>query len=990
MREPAITFSGALKILGHHDHKWLTRLNTLFGGILLATGAAPEAWTISKLWGWVDQKNESTTLLRQSLDTVQTRLTRTDGLARHELVVAAHTTIVLAAFFNTLRDRDHELYKQAAITNREKVMLAQNDWPRHGEPLVRHLYTAEVPIPSGTRGFEENVAAVRTWASACLERATAFLAGLDIDTPQDQSTDTFAVDVAGRYRSDYLTLAKTVPEFKVWSDTAEHSATRTVLARLESLLTTPGAGTVTDLREQLGNINRAELARPVIDANTDGYGIDAVFPSVDDIFITPHFRLTQSGPHSRLSDESWWRDVPLGGDLDLTLAQHFSSPEATRRPMLVLGDPGAGKSLLTKVLAARLPVDTYTVIRVPLRHVDADAEIWEQVQKSLASASHNDIQWPILATQTTNTIRVVLLDGLDELLQATTHDRRTYLTEVKRFQEREADLGHPVSVIVTSRTLVVDRVRVPADCPVIKLAEFNNGQIGEWIHIWNQANPALPMTADLSEPQRDMARQPLLLLMLTLYLVDPQTTTKEELSKAGLYRQLLNTYARREATKQAGRPLSGAELDQAAHEQWLRLSAAALGMFNRGRQSITAADLTKDMDALGVEAADGHRVLGEFFFVHDNKAIAAGEVHSYEFLHATIAEYLVAARAVEVLCRMAQVAYGLGYPQEPQDDELFTLFSHEPFAIQPPTTSFIKDELSHLDPHDRDHVSRALRQLLATFRERQTRRQFTEYRPLPLDAIRTMAAYSANLFILAATNSETLHLAEIWPDDDVLGPWQQVVSLWEAGLDAIGLRGLLDLLSFSAIDGTLRSDSAGLRRDFTLDLASLRGESEIEIYFGRTLTDPTGFFPESAMRSKYFTATTLLRLMIGDINNTYEPEDYLDGLTEIDDPAMHEQLFAVFSRIGATISSYFAYELLGILTRNPAPINAHYTALAVAEAAHPGLLEELQSSREDWRTGWAEIVDQAIAADPLKFSATAQYLASLDTNAWWKLVGQLS
>ena len=37
------------------------------------------------------------------------------------------------------------------------------------------------------------------------------------------------------------------------------------------------------------------------------------------------------------------------------LAAHLTTTQATEAPMLLLGQPGAGKSSLTRILAARLP-----------------------------------------------------------------------------------------------------------------------------------------------------------------------------------------------------------------------------------------------------------------------------------------------------------------------------------------------------------------------------------------------------------------------------------------------------------------------------------------------------------------------------------------------------------------------------------------------------------------------------------------------------------
>jgi hypothetical protein len=176
-REPAITFRGALRILGHYDRPWLDHLDRLLGGVVLAAGAIP---AISVMWGWVDQKNEATGLLRRALDAVSGRLTRTGGLARHELVVAAHTTMVLAAFFETLCDELGSHFEEVEFTEAEKVMLGTGEWRRVGEPLVRHLYASDVPAPSALEGFHETVVAVEGWAFLQARSVEAFLDGLGL------------------------------------------------------------------------------------------------------------------------------------------------------------------------------------------------------------------------------------------------------------------------------------------------------------------------------------------------------------------------------------------------------------------------------------------------------------------------------------------------------------------------------------------------------------------------------------------------------------------------------------------------------------------------------------------------------------------------------------------------------------------------------------------------------------------------------------------
>jgi hypothetical protein len=87
-------------------------------------------------------------------------------------------------------------------------------------------------------------------------------------------------------------------------------------------------------------------------------------------------------------------------------------------------------------------------------------------------------------------------------------------------------------------------------------------------------------------------------------------------------------------------------------------------MFTRGQQSITEADLNQDLPILFPE--DGHdigpdadltpaqRATGRFFFIHKSEARQRDDrVRSYEFLHATFGEFLVARLAVTALRDLA-------------------------------------------------------------------------------------------------------------------------------------------------------------------------------------------------------------------------------------------------------------------------------------------------------------------------------------------------
>jgi hypothetical protein len=80
---------------------------------------------------------------------------------------------------------------------------------------------------------------------------------------------------------------------------------------------------------------------------------------------------------------------------------------------------------------------------------------------------------------------VILLDGFDELLQATGLHPSNYLQRVAEFQRREATLDRPVAVLVTSRVAVADRARLPDGGLVVRLEPFDDEQIARWTAVWN-------------------------------------------------------------------------------------------------------------------------------------------------------------------------------------------------------------------------------------------------------------------------------------------------------------------------------------------------------------------------------------------------------------------------------------------------------------------------------------------------------------------------
>jgi hypothetical protein len=664
------------------------------------------------------------------------------------------------------------------------------------------------------------------WSSQTASSLVSFLEGLALwdsldHTGKSQAATVLREDLpmiaVERYEELYQRLAVQVPEFGFWSWSREHAATRyevrtvsSSLARLESLLSAlPETSRLDDRRRSLQRANHAAIRRPALaDEGLSG----ATIPALEAIYLDPVFKVRQVRAGDHLADEGWWAEVHPERDLAKLIASALTGPDGTALPVLVLGQPGAGKSALTTVLAARLPATDFMPLRVELREVPADADLQDQIEHAIRVTTGEALSWPDLARSADGALPVVLLDGFDELLQATGVSQSDYLERVARFQEREADQGRPVAVLVTSRTAVAGRARVRVGTLVIRLEPFSAEQVEHWLSIWNSANAAAlfarglaPLQAEHLIAHGDLAAQPLLLLMLALYDTDDNMLQRQSgtFGTAQLYDQLLTAFAAREVRKQhPGSP--DAAIQELVEHELLRLSVTAFAAFNRGQQWVSAADLDADLTALlghpvtgqttlRAPLGPGERLLGRFFFVQRAQARRDGRrLETYEFLHSTFGEYLVARLIVKVgtdLARQEAASVGavLGGGTG-QDGLLYTLLSFASLTSREAVLSFVSDLA------EADHGLRSLPGALLRRIDARTDIRFAEYMPDDLPAPSRYARYSLNLVILAAAfrRDRPVFASELFGRRDGLIPlWRRHALLWASALSVEEWRSLL-------------------------------------------------------------------------------------------------------------------------------------------------------------------------------------------------------
>ncbi|MEV4068438.1 NACHT domain-containing protein [Nonomuraea fuscirosea] len=799
------SYADALRILGCKDG----RLVKVIG---LASAAERTGWALAggprltmnlrDLRDGVIAYGEDVVRRMPELKTGVDRFTRTQRLA------AAHAAVVVAAYFEALGEA------QLPFTLDQ---LDRGERISHGVPtaerfagLVAALLLERLPTPEPHMPYAETRQAVERAYLRMSDALGAYVRGLavwdELSTDDrlllprllEEGPPAHALRI---YDEDYRSLALESHEFGVRSLVTETPPPATALSRVAWLLAELAPPRVGD-RPLIHQVRMAAnaLDRPLLLAGK--HPEDVSLPLLGEGYLSPRCRVAELTRDSLPALRSWWDDQRLLADTEAFLAGHLTSLRATQAPLLVLGEPGSGKTKLAEVLGARLARSEFLPIRVELRAVRARAGVVEQVEQAVAEVLGEEVSYADLVAAGDGAMPVILLDGFDELVQGEL-SRYDYLERLREFQAREAAQGRPVAVIVTGRTVVADRVRFPAGLLALQLQPFGDDQVRQWLDIWDQANRALlarrdlkPLPAEAALAHGEMARHPLLLLLLALYDAGGNALQREHgpLQRARLYEVLLRDYTERE-TGGAHR----VEIDQ----ELVLLGAAALSMLARGSQVITDEALQRDLPALchGGEEEPGEeeeridwarKATERFFFVRRK---------GHAFLHSTFGEFLVAwltMYALRDLDRRSRLAGDepLVLAQAVDDDLLYAVTSHSCLAERGPTVGFILELLDQVPSEVRARCVDLLAGLLRRSLYERPRRHFTGFRPVRHTMTRRLAAYSANLTLLVVTASEEpVRVSAILPGPDPMERWSSLTHLWKGQLGQEGWTGLVAALS---------------------------------------------------------------------------------------------------------------------------------------------------------------------------------------------------
>lgn len=633
----------------------------------------------------------------KNIEKVFTKKKYMDFNNKYEHAQIAQVLIVFAAYFDSIKLYLPDEEKKIKISSREKQILTENSISQYTNLLknnllksaqqnAKEIFEYDLSIPNPIDNPNDYLEQLKKFYEILNKEFLQFYEKLSFfDEMKEEKREQFLAIIRefpdralDNYKKQYYQLAVNFNDFFIWTNIEEH---KVIQKKLDIGFAEIG-NQIVDYFERSENSKakstmekykrkyEAYIETPVVDVSEmDFYSTDeVVFPNKSEIFVPQSFKALTYKNSIHLEDRQTWKNCDERDNIGKFVSDILRHSITGSLPLLILGHPGAGKSLLCNMLAARILQHEYHVIIVKLRDTVAEQTIHQQINQQIERDFSNGCVWNDIAESELNKPILIIFDGYDELLQASGRAYSDYLQRIVEFQKHQKDIyGIFVKCIVTSRITLIDKALISNNSPVIMLSDFDEKRVNQWCHIWNEKNKDYFIGANLEEFEIDssskvseLSKQPLLLLMLALYdSNDNALKRNKDLNETQLYDNLIREFISREKRKNDGFRSMQQELQyKIINEEMIKICIAALGMYNRKILYIRSNELEKDLqfvlqetsaynEVKSNELSESDKLLGSFFFIHKSNStdiIDREKISNvaYEFLHNTFGEFLTA------------------------------------------------------------------------------------------------------------------------------------------------------------------------------------------------------------------------------------------------------------------------------------------------------------------------------------------------------------
>ncbi len=358
--------------------------------------------------------------------------------------------------------------------------------------------------------------------------------------------------------------------------------------------------------------------------------------ALGDIYVPARFELRKCAYETarhRLLESARVEPDETGVD---AIARVLRLLEDGPEPVFVVGLPGIGKSSFARMLAARLAQsERWHPVFLPLRKIVTERPLDEQIREHLRAAGA-EATLDDLAQRFEQAPDVVLvLDGFDELSSVGREGHQGFFLQAR---ELARELG--LRLVLTGRdTLLTSETSFPRGSSVLRLLDFDEGQVRAWCARWEAATGAVfDATAHLSEEASGidpLVRQPLLLYLLAhLQREGVELPAASDATPARLFQQIVSELCARYVADRPGAGLTAGRLRRL-------LGVAGWVAMVRGASQVGRDDLDRAIDAnlSGVDAEQVVELARGTLLASYFRRVSEDE---WEFTHKSFGEYLAA------------------------------------------------------------------------------------------------------------------------------------------------------------------------------------------------------------------------------------------------------------------------------------------------------------------------------------------------------------
>lgn len=616
-----------------------------------------------------------------------------DYKTRYNDMQIAHYLIVYATFFDTIKEYLPDESGKINLMGNEKVFITEETIKKYCDSLKicrdseNDWINSDVIMPSPLVSFDSYLRNLKTFYKFYSDEFFYFFRKLECWESLTETQKEVVVSIiknlpdnaVQNYKKQYYELSRCFKDFEIWINQKELQYIEreidvgfdTVSKSISNMIENSQTKLVVDILERCHNEYLGFISKSIISGDTDNISENGlVLPTKSSMFVPQQFQSVRYTDGMKLEPNSVWANSVKKDNIGEFIGGVLHHPESNTMPLIVLGVPGAGKSLLCNMLAAKLLYQEYHVIVVTLRDARADDTIVQQITDQINRMFGESCSWYDISKAKLDKPILIIFDGYDELLQASGKTYSHYINKISEFQKLQLNTCNmQVKCIITSRITLIDKAYIPNGSIVLKLCDFDRTRIDKWITIWNSYNSSYFKDNNLknfSLPGNgkivDLARQPLLLMMLALYdSNDNKLDKQKDLTQTQLYDNLIRDFVLREKRKEENFKNLTCDIQEKEIEvEVTRIGIAAIGMYNRNIYHIISSQLNSDIkyyknicglidsiDASEEGLTEAEKLLGSFFFMHkslstEHQSNEKKEKSAYEFLHNTFGEFLTA------------------------------------------------------------------------------------------------------------------------------------------------------------------------------------------------------------------------------------------------------------------------------------------------------------------------------------------------------------